>query len=447
MQRWRLQLRQRVPRAGTVGGFALGLVTAMVITVAAAPPGDGPYRKLDVFAKVLAYVQNNYVEEVGEEQLVYGAIRGMLSTLDPHTLFMEPAEFRSMREDTSGEFGGLGLEIARRESSLVVLAPLDDSPAARAGIQPGDEITAIDGHPTGDLSLTDVSTRLKGPPGTQVRLLLFRTGFAEPREFVLVRDRIRVVSVESRLLDGRIGYVRIKSFQERTDHYLRKALADLRREAGPRFGGLVLDLRNNPGGLLDQGVRVADRFLSAGNIVTTRSRSGRAPDVERATARDTEPGYPMVVLVNAGTASASEIVAGALQDNGRAVVLGSWTFGKGSVQTLIELDDGSGLKLTIARYYTPSGRSIQESGIAPDVLLESGEAEGSREAALPGHITNDRPAEGRPAPVPLAEVLPQPLPESEDLLLSAASAALSDWDRFRGAIDQARARPAARVGQ
>jgi len=415
-----------------------------------APPkkSDGPWRKLDIFAKVLAYVENNYVEDVDESKLVYGAIRGMLSTLDPHTVFMDPREYQSMREDTSGEFGGLGIELAQRDDELLVLSPIDDTPASRAGIRAGDVIKAIDSVPTRNMTLPDAATRLKGPPGTLVKLTLFRAGFTAPRDFPLVRDRIRVMPVETRLVEGRFVLARIKSFQDKTDQVLRTQLQELRTKAGSAFKGVVLDLRNNPGGLLDEGVRVADRFLRKGNIVTTRGRGGRRPETQDAVERDTEPDYPMVVLVNGGTASASEIVAGALQDQKRAVLLGTTSFGKGSVQTVIELEDGSALKLTIARYYTPSGRSIQESGIPPDVWVPAvaGE-EPPRESALPGHIRNDAPAAAShrmadasvipPAPAPDPAVTPDPALQG-DPQLRAAVDALRSWDAFRTALAGAR---------
>lgn len=374
--------------------------------VAEARSTDGTWEKLDVFAKVLSYVRNNYVEELDESALVYGAIRGMLGTLDPHTVFMDPREYRSLKDDTAGEFGGLGIELAIRGRDLVVLAPIDDTPASRAGIRAGDLITAIEGRRTRGLPLSGAIELLKGPPGSTVSLELFRDGFTAARRFTLVRDRIRVPAVESRLIDGRYGYVRIKSFQDRTDRHLERALTQLRAEAGPRFAGLVLDLRNNPGGLLDQGVKVADRFLKSGTIVTTRGRGGKHTEAELATERGTEPDYPLVVLINTGTASASEIVAGALKDHGRAVLVGEQSFGKGSVQTVIELDDGSGLKLTIARYYTPSGRSIHQTGIEPDIPISA--------APRPENDSRRLPPDVSPYELPVVEAtnMDGPLPQT-----------------------------------
>lgn len=360
---------------------ALPLVVALLSTQApaAAPPtsDEDTYRQLELFARVLSYVQNNYVDPVDEKQLIYGAVKGMVGTLDPHTQFMPPDVFKELKIDTSGEFGGVGIEIARRGDDLVVVSPIDDTPAQRAGIHPGDRILKIDDEATRTMELAHAIRKLRGPAGKKVSLTIMRDGFGAAREFAIVRDHIRIVSVEAELY-GDFGYVKVKNFQERTAPTLAKELQKLRaRHAGQPLKGLVLDLRNNPGGLLDQAVAMADRFLPADRvIVSTRGRGGARATEERSRGRDVEAPYPMVVLVNGGSASASEIVAGALQDNRRATVLGTPTFGKGSVQTVIEMEDGSGLKLTIARYYTPSGRSIQEKGIMPDYLVP--EREGGR---------------------------------------------------------------------
>ena len=357
-------------RAATVVLVVASFLAGVAFHASIGEAAAAGYRKLDIFARVLSYVENNYVDPVDEERLVYGAIRGMLADLDAHTLFLPPDEYREMQADTSGEFGGLGIEIAARDEALVVVAPIDDTPAARAGLRTGDVILAIDDQETRGMGVASAVRKLRGPPGTRVTLKVLREGFAGPRDLVLLRDRVRVASVESRLSPDGIGLVRIKSFQERTDAHLARALEELRRQRGGPLAGLVLDLRNNPGGLLDQAVRVADRFLLEGVIVTTRGRGPTQRELERAHPADTEDPYPMVVLVNGGSASASEIVAGALQDHRRAVLLGTRTFGKGSVQTVIDLEDGSGLKLTVARYLTPAGRSIHEVGIEPDVRVE-----------------------------------------------------------------------------
>lgn len=339
---------------------------------ASGPPAEdraeNTYRKLEVFARVLSYVQSNYVDEVDEEALVHGAIRGMLETLDPHTQYLPPDVFKQVKADTSGELGSLGLEVVPKDEALVVVAPIDGTPAQRAGLQAGDVLLRIDAEPTRGMDLVRALQKLRGPPGQKVNLTILREGFAAPREFIVVKERLRLAPVEGTLYRG-FAHLRVKSFQEHTGAALGQELRRLRRLNGKaELKGVVLDLRNNPGGLLDQAVAVADRFLEGGLvIVSTKGRTGVTQ--ERSRARDTEPGYPLVVLVNAGSASASEVVAGALQDHHRATILGTPTFGKGSVQTLIELEDGSGLKLTIARYVTPRGRNIQERGIVPDFIV------------------------------------------------------------------------------
>jgi len=367
------------------GAFLAGL--AVDHAAAAARRGSQPYRPLDVFADVLAHVENSYVEDVTEKDLVYGAIDGMIARLDPHSVFMRPDVYKSMRDETTGEFDGLGLEVTLQDDQITVISPFPDSPGERAGIRPGDRIVSIDGASTRDMPLGEAIRRMKGAAGTKVVLEIMREGFGSPQKLGLVRDRIRMQSVDWRVLDPdkRYGYVRIKAFQERTDRGLRKALDDLRGALHAEIRGLVLDLRNDPGGLLDQAVRVADVWLSNGVIVTTEGRGKRNVEVEKAKEKETEPNYPVIVLVNKGTASASEIVAGALQDHGRAVIMGTQTFGKGSVQTIIELEDGSGLKLTVAKYYTPKHRSIQERGITPDVVVA--------DVAPPRRTEEDQPAE------------------------------------------------------
>lgn len=385
-----------------------------------------PYRPLDVFADVLAYIENGYVEEVKERELVYGAVEGMVSRLDPHSQFMRPEVFRALKEETSGEFDGVGLELAVKDDRLVVVSPIADAPAERAGIRPGDRILRIDGASTQDMPLAEAIRRMKGPAGTSIVLEVGREGASAGQTLTLVRDRIRTQSVDWRVLDPERGHVlvRVKSFQERTDLALKRALDGARAQLGGEIRGLVLDLRNDPGGLFDQGVRVADRFLREGVIVSTEGRGRRNVEVERAHVKDTEPPYPVIVLVNRGTASASEIVAGALQDHGRAVIMGTQTFGKGSVQTVIDLEDGSGLKLTVARYYTPRHRSIQELGITPDVAVPETPPtakvdEGPAEKDLDRHFRN-----AGPAPVPAAH---------------SAAAAPGDDYQLRTALDYLRA--------
>jgi carboxyl-terminal processing protease len=428
--------------------LALCAVTGGFFATAAAQAARdpaGPYRKLDVFSHVLSYIENNYVESVDESRLLYGAIDGMVRTLDPHSTFMDPRSYAALKQETDGEYGGVGLELELRGDEIVVVSPLDDTPAALAGFQPGDRIVEIDGQSMRGLKEGDATRALMGPPGTKCVVKALRTGWEAPRAFPLVRDVIRVVSVEERLYDGRYGYVKVKSFADRTDQYLKKELDGMRARSGAELKGLVLDLRHNPGGLLDQAVKVADRFLESGIIVTTKGRGGKHVEVEKAHAKDTEPGYPLIVLVDGGTASASEIVAGALQDHGRAVVMGTQTFGKGSVQQVIELDDGSGLKLTTARYYTPSGRSIQERGISPDVVVKpskSAQAEDDaiREKSLPNHFHAEGEEVGAVANAaqPPLPSLPRVAGDPEDFQLKTALDTLRSWQQFRA---QQRAKP------
>lgn len=374
----------------------MGIIIGLTFSAHAGPETDREektYKQLELFSRVLSHLQTNYVEDVDEQQLMYGAIRGMLETLDPHTVFMPPHVFKEMKIDTSGEYGGVGFEVARQGNSLTVVAPIDDTPASRAGLRAGDQITKIDGEICDGMDVATALQKFRGPAGKRIVLTIMREGFNAPRDLTLIRERIRIVSVDGQLYEG-IAHVKLKNFQDRTDAYLRKELKRLKTLNGERpLRGVVLDLRNNPGGLLDQAVAVSDRFLK-GNllIVSTQGRQGRTLNEERSKERETEPEYPMVVLVNAGSASASEIVAGALQDHRRAVVMGVNTFGKGSVQTVIELEDGSGLKLTVARYFTPSGRSIQELGIQPDYWISEEEASSrpstTREKDLRRHLKN-----------------------------------------------------------
>jgi carboxyl-terminal processing protease len=386
------------------GAFVLGAGLALAVGAGAGPSASSKserhFAKLDVFARVLSYIEANYVEDIDERKLVYGAVKGMTRTLDPHSDFMTPDEFADMRADTDGEFGGIGVEINDESGQILVVEPIAGSPAARAGILKGDRIVAIDGQATRGRPGNDSSGRLRGRPGTAVAIDIDRKGWDKPHTFTLTRELIRVQAVEAMLLEPGIGYIKLKQFQDRTDDELLTALTRLKSESGGTLLGLVLDLRGNPGGLLDEAVKVADRFLSSGVIVSTVGRGGKKLDEERAHEAGTWDDFPMVALVNGGSASASEIVAGALQDHGRALIVGTQTFGKGSVQSVFELADGSGLKLTVARYYTPSGRSIQEKGIQPDVVVEQLDHnklkdalvnDGSqRERDLDGHLRNDQ---------------------------------------------------------
>ncbi len=328
---------------------------------------DDTYQELRLFSQVLDLVERNYVKEVEPKKLIYGAIDGMLRALDPHSSFLKPEDYKELQIETKGSFSGIGIEISLKDGILTVVSPIEGTPAYRAGLQANDKIIKIDGKSTKNMSLTQAVKLLRGPKGTKVTISIYREGWQQLKDFTIVRDVIPLKSVRWRLLEPGYGYVRISSFQNHTARDLAKALNELEKD-GP-LKGLVLDLRNNPGGLLDQAVKVADEFIDDGLIVYTDGR--RRDQVMRFKARpNTHPHpYPMVVLVNGGSASASEIVAGALQDHRRAIIMGTQTFGKGSVQTIIPVDENAAVRLTTALYYTPSGRSIQAKGITPDIVV------------------------------------------------------------------------------
>ena len=365
----------------------LTLTIAFGVQRRCAAQGSGnDYESIELFTDVLSIVKKSYVEEVDTKKLIYGAINGMLSSLDPHSSFMPPDTYKEMKIDTKGAFGGLGIEITVKDGILTVISPIEDTPAFKAGIKAGDQILKIDDKFTKDMTITDAVKKMRGVKGTKVTLTIMREGFEKTKEFVLERDIIQVKSVKSKVLDDGFGYVRISQFQEKTDDDLEKALKSLQAEKPLK--GLVLDLRNDPGGLLEQAVRVCEHFTEEGQLIVYTE--GREKDSKmRFTSRKggKEPNYPIVVLINSGSASASEIVAGCLQDHKRAVVMGTQSFGKGSVQTIIPLSDNSGLRLTTARYFTPSGRSIQAKGITPDILAEKVEIAPSTEKKSDGmHI-------------------------------------------------------------
>lgn len=329
------------------------------------------YSRLDIFAKVLHYVETNYVDPLDQGELINGAIKGMLDILDPHTVFMPPDIYKEMKIDTTGEFQGLGLLVEIRNSKLVVVTPLDNSPASAAGLKRGDIIVAINERETSDISLAEAVNLMRGRIGSKVILSYVRRGQDQVRQVELVRTRIRVTSVEHHLLEPGIGYLRINSFQDRTRNQMVAAIKDLKLNSGAPLKGLVFDLRDNPGGLLDEAVRVVDEFITTGNIVTTEGRNHSHIEVEKAHDFGNYLKGDVALLINGGSASAAEIVAGAMQDHKRAVLFGSQSFGKGSVQNIIDLDDGSGLKITVARYFTPNRRSIDAIGIEPDVKVAS----------------------------------------------------------------------------
>lgn len=457
-------------------GAALAL--SVVVLLRAGPVTAARYEDLSLFTSVLHLLRRNYVEPVDETLLIRGAVRGMLEELDPHSSYMDPDAHREMQIDTKGEFHGLGIEISkRRDGYIEVVSPIEGTPAARAGIRARDQITAIcpterpddwkeECKTTKSMTLFDAVKLMRGKRGTAITIRIYRDGFSRPQPYTIQRDVVKVESVEGKMLEPGIGYVRLRSFQESTASDLEKALDKLRKEAGGALRGLVLDLRDNPGGLLDQAVQVADDWIRDGVIVQTKGRVESQQQSFNARDGGRENEYPLVVLVNAGSASASEIVAGALQDHGRAVVVGTQTFGKGSVQTVYPLEDGSGLRLTTALYYTPSGHSIQEVGITPDLPVENPKppereqatsddepAEPIRERDLDGHFSHTvaepdaAPAE---APAP-SEREKKPTPASakpaaageaepvEDLQLARGLEVLKSWASYDQLRQQNRA--------
>ncbi|NDE13353.1 S41 family peptidase [bacterium] len=352
-----------------IHGAALTGSVALASQTAAEIASDARYKSLETLARGLHYLETMYVDEskVKEPALVQGAFKGMVDQLDPHTMHMPAKAYEQLTIDTQGKFGGVGVIVSQEKGKLIVVSPIEDTPAARAGVRSGDEIIEINGHVVTNLKNDDAVDRMRGDPGSKLKLKIRRQNVAEPVTFELVREIIRVKSVRRQSLGPKFEYVRISSFQEGTGDELSAMLKDLASKTG--ISGLVLDLRDNPGGLLDQAVQVVDLFIESGLIVTTMGRDKDRVEREFAHKRNTYTGFPVVVLVNGGSASASEIVAGALQDHERALIMGTTTFGKGSVQTILPLPDGSALKLTIARYYTPKDRSIQAKGIAPDIVV------------------------------------------------------------------------------
>jgi carboxyl-terminal processing protease len=339
------------------------------------------YEQLKLFTDVLSIIQNQYVDETEPKEVIYGAVRGMLRALDPHSSFMDPESYREMQVETSGSFGGLGIEITVRDDVLTVVAPIDGTPAWRAGIQPNDRIVKIEGLTTKDMSLADAVKKMRGPKGTKVTITIVREGAKEPFDVALTREVIQVQSIKAQELEPGIGYIRIRQFQERTAPDLVAAVEKF--DKGGQLAGLILDLRFNPGGLLSSAVEVSEEFLGDGKLIVYTEGRVRNQNMRfTAHAKRAVTDVPLVVLVNQGSASASEIVAGAVQDHGRGVVLGTQTFGKGSVQTIIPLSDGSGLRLTTARYFTPKGRSIHGKGITPDIVIEAPKDEAA--AVKPG---------------------------------------------------------------
>ena len=347
---------------------------------------DNVYEDLRVFTDVITHLQKDYVEETENRTLIYGAIKGMLDTLDPHSSFMRPEVYREMQMETTGKFEGLGIVIEKREGLLTVVSPIEDTPAFKAGIQSGDHIIKVNGEPTKNISLNEAAMKMRGPKGTKVTITITREEFAKPKDITLVRDVIPLRSVRYEVLEKGIGYVRISQFNEQTASDFQKALQKLNVLNKDPLKGLIVDLRNNPGGLLNQAVKVADKFIASGIIVSIEGRNKEQKMKFTAHRNGTLENYPLVVLVNGGSASGSEILAGALKDHGRALILGTQTFGKGSVQTIFPLKDGSGLKLTTARYYTPSGGSIQAMGITPNIIVPYSEVSEPKLEEKPQHL-------------------------------------------------------------
>ena len=355
-----------------------------------------PYEDLRTFTEIFGRIKRDYVEPVSDKKLLEDAIRGMLSGLDPHSAYLVAEEYQELKEGTTGQFGGLGIEVTMENGFIKVVSPIDDTPAQKAGIKTGDLIIKLDDKPVKGMSLTDAVKLMRGEPNSKIVLTIVREGLEAPLKLTLARDIIKVKSVKSRLLEKGYGYVRISSFQSATGEGLRESLANLKKENGAPLRGLVLDLRNNPGGVLNAAVEVSDAFLKSGLIVYTEGRIENSEMRFNASADDLIDEAPMVVLINGGSASASEIVAGALQDQKRAVIMGEKSFGKGSVQTILPTSNGAAVKLTTARYFTPSGRSIQAEGIEPDIALarvklenlDKGESLAIKEADLSGHLQN-----------------------------------------------------------
>lgn len=389
--------------------------------------GESPQLPLDdirVLVEVFHKIKNDYVEEVSDEDLLENAVRGMLAGLDPHSSYLDPEGYQSLQEGTTGEFGGLGIEVGMDDGFLKVIAPIDDTPAARAGIQAGDVIIRLDDTPVKGLSLGNAVKKMRGKAGTDIHITIVRDGLDKTLDFTLTRDVIQIQSVKSRFLEPGIAYLRISHFQSRTGDDVKKHLAELKQTAGKQLKGLVLDLRNNPGGVLGAAVSVSDAFLATGKIVYTEGRVADSELEFNAKPPDLLDRAPLVVLVNEGSASASEIVAGALQDSQRAVIMGRRSFGKGSVQTILPMNNEAALKLTTARYFTPSGRSIQAEGIVPDIVIDKlslsaitvANSNVVTEANLSGHLENGN-SDTPPEPESNPDSAKSAAKEREDLAL------------------------------
>ncbi|MGD0283711.1 MAG: S41 family peptidase [Dissulfurispiraceae bacterium] len=413
--------------AALIGRWTIGTVNA-----------QGSYEDLKTFTEVMTLIKKNYVDEVKTKDLITGAIKGMVSSLDPHSGYMPPEAFKDLQVETKGEFGGLGIQIGLKDSLLTVIAPIDDTPAYRAGIKAGDKIIKIAGESTKDMELESAVAKMRGPKGTSIVLSIFREGWTEPKDFSIVRDIIKIKSVKPKMLESSIGYIKLSQFQESTSDDLSAALASLKKKG---MASIILDLRNDPGGLLNSAVDVAEQFLPPKKLVVyIKGRTGEKIEYNTEGAKPYFTDMPMVVLVNQGSASASEIVAGALKDWKRAIIIGTQTFGKGSVQSLIPLSDGSGLRLTTAKYYTPNGTSIQNIGITPDIIVKLTAKDGAvnhmviREKDLERHLKNDNLKE---EPEEKETTAPFEVEEKDDLQLQRAIDTIKTWKVFEHMVNKA----------
>jgi carboxyl-terminal processing protease len=387
-----------------------------------------PFEDLRTFTEIFGRIKRDYVEPVSDKKLLEDAIRGMLSGLDPHSAYLIAEEYQELKEGTTGQFGGLGIEVTMENGFVKVVSPIDDTPAQRAGIKTGDLIVRLDDQPVKGMSLNDAVKIMRGEPGSKILLTVVREGEEAPLKITITRDIIKVKSVKSRMLEKDYGYVRISSFQSRTGESLKEAIVDLKKENAGNLKGLVLDLRNNPGGVLNAAVEVSDAFIKSGLIVYTEGRIENSEMRFNASPDDIIEGAPIVVLINAGSASASEIVAGALQDQKRAVIIGEKSFGKGSVQTILPTSNGAAVKLTTARYYTPSGRSIQAEGIEPDIALarvklesvDKSEFTPVKESDLSHHLTNGNKRKDEKTNVEQTEKVKEEILELKDYAVHEA---------------------------
>lgn len=397
------------------------------------------YENIKIFTDAISIVQENYAEEVDPKNLIYGAVKGMLLGLDPHSAFMTPEEYKEMQVETKGSFGGIGIEIGLRDGILTVIAPIEDTPAFMAGIKAGDKIIKIEGKYTKDMGVNDAVKLMRGPKGAKVSIWILRDGFKDPQEFQITRDIIIIKSIKYKSLEDGFGYIRISQFQEKTANDLEDALNKLGSKEG-KLKGLILDMRNNPGGLLQQAVEVSNKFLDKGLVVYTKGRSPGQDMRFEVRSGVAHPPYPIIALVNGGSASASEIVAGALQDHKRAVILGTQTFGKGSVQTIIPLSDGAAIRITTSKYYTPSGRSIQAKGIEPDIVVGDVASKNHiKEKDLERHLLAEGGEPAKPEKekkITVEEKTEKEKTETEDIQLKRALDYLKSWYIFQGIVQK-----------